>query len=153
MVMSLLDPISPSAADVKVAKESSRRLSKVAGRSLSISPQNGAGLTAATETIEIPAGAVPIIQKVLACMAQGLAVSLVPVHAQLTTQEAANLLGVSRPFVIKLLNQRALPHTKVGRHRRIVLQDVLDYKHRVHAERQKVLDELAGEGQRLGVGY
>lgn len=151
MSAALLEPVAPSEQDVEMARESSRRLLKLAGRPLRLATQNG-GATP-TEMIEIPAGAVPIIQHVLSCMAQGLAVALMPVHAQLTTQQAANLLGVSRPYIIKLLNDRVLPHTKVNRHRRIVLKDLLDYKRKIHADRQKVLEELAAEGQGLGIGY
>jgi excisionase family DNA binding protein len=149
MSAELLEPVAPTDVDVRVARESSPRLSRLRGRALRISAKGGA----ATEMVEIPAGAVPIIQHVLACMAQGLAVSLVPVHSQLTTQQAATLLGVSRPFLIKLLSEKAIPCTKVNRHRRIVLQDLLDYKHKMHAARQQTLAELAAEGQRLGVGY
>jgi len=153
MSTALLEPIAPSEQDVVVARESSRRLSKLVGRPLRLSPQNGGASQSPTEMIEIPAGAVPIIQHVLSCMAQGHAVALMPVHAQLTTQQAANLLGVSRPYIIKLLDEKLLPHTKVNRHRRIVLKDLLDYKRKIHTDRQKVLEELAAEGQSLGIGY
>lgn len=150
MLSELLEPVAPSEMDVKLARLSSRQLSRLIGRALKIGPRDQNG---ATETIEIPAGAVPIIQHVLACMAQGMAVSLVPVHTQLTTQQAATLLGVSRPFVIKLLDEKAIPYTKVNRHRRIVLQDLLDYKHKMQAARRQTLAELAEESQKLGIGY
>jgi excisionase family DNA binding protein len=111
------------------------------------------GPSAPTETIEIPAGAVPLIQSILSAMGRGEAVSIVPIHAELTTQQAATLLGVSRPFIIKLLEEKALPHRKVGRHRRVVLQDLLAYKQRVERERQRVLDDLTVESQKLDIGY
>ena len=105
------------------------------------------------ETVQIPQAAVPIIKQVLAAMAQGLAVSVVPVNADLTTQQAANLLGVSRPFVIKLMENGEIPFRKVGKHRRIVLGELLKYKHRSYFERQKILEELTKEGQDIGIGY
>jgi excisionase family DNA binding protein len=153
MTEALLEPVAPSAADAEIAGRTSRQFSKfaVAGRSLRMTPQNGG--SEPTETIEIPAGAVPLIQRVLAAMAKGEAVAIVPVHAEVTTQQAAGLLGVSRPFVIKLLDERAIPFRKVGRHRRIVLQDLLQYKRAIHEQRQRTLDELSAESQKLGIGY
>lgn len=153
MATPTMEPIAPSNADVEIARESSRRLSKLLGRKLGIAPTGGDAALSSTETIEIPAGALPIIQFVLASMAKGLAVSLMPVKTELTTQQAANLLGVSRPFVIKLLEGGELPFRKVGRHRRIELDQLVRYKATMRVERHKALDELSAESQALGVGY
>lgn len=105
------------------------------------------------ETIELPAGAVKPLQAILEDMASGRAVTIVPQDAELTTQQAADSLNVSRPFLVQLLEQKKLPFRLVGTHRRIRFEDVLRYKENIDAERRKVLDQLAAEAQDLKMGY
>ncbi|MCA2964194.1 MAG: excisionase family DNA-binding protein [Acidobacteriota bacterium] len=103
--------------------------------------------------LELPAGAVTMLMEILEAMAAGRGVTLVPENAELTTVQAADVLNVSRPFLIKLLEENALPHRKVGKHRRIRMEDVMAYKSRIDRDREAVLDQLAREAQEQGMGY
>ena len=103
--------------------------------------------------ILIPIEALTIFVEVLSQLAQGHAVTVAPVHAELTTQQAADLLNVSRPYLIKLLDEGKIPHRRVGNRRKVLLADLLEYKRRDDEYRQKILAELTSEAQELGLDY
>jgi excisionase family DNA binding protein len=105
------------------------------------------------ERIELPASAVEALKIVVDALARGKSVTLVPHEKDLTSQEAADLLHVSRPHLIKILDHREVPFHRVGTHRRIRLEDVLAYRDRRDAERQAALDELARLSEELPGGY
>ena len=104
-----------------------------------------------TEIIELPAVAVHFLMEILRQMALGNAVTVLPIHAELTTQKAADLLNVSRPFLVKLIENGKIPHRKVGTHRRVLAKDVLAFQAENEAARKKTLDELASYDQELGL--
>ena len=91
--------------------------------------------------------------EVLEAMAEGRRVTVMAEDAELTTVQAAKVLRVSRPFLIKLLEEGAIAHRKVGKHRRVRLDDVMGYKKRIDREREAVLDRLAAEAQQGEMGY
>jgi excisionase family DNA binding protein len=102
---------------------------------------------------EIPDSVYQVLVRVVHQMVQGHAVSIVPVHAELTTQQAADLLNVSRPHLVKLLEDGLIPYSRPAKHRRVRLDDLMAYKKRQAAERRAALDELAAEAARLGLRY
>lgn len=141
----LIEPIAPSKSEVHVAKESSRRLARYAKGSLMVATAEG--------EVALPASAVRLLMEILSQMAAGNAITLIPVHAELTTQQAADLLNVSRPFLVGEIEAKRIPCRKVGTHRRVLYRDLMDYKHKMDAERLKTLDELAAQAQELKLGY
>lgn len=105
------------------------------------------------ETVEIPASAFHALQRVVQGMARGQTMTLVPHGKELTTQEAADLLHVSRPHLVKLLDEGTIPHHKVGTHRRVRIEDALNYRERRAATRREKLDELTRLSEYLAGGY
>ncbi len=105
------------------------------------------------ETMEIPASALHALALVVQGMARGQTMTLVPHGKELTTQEAADLLHVSRPHLVKLLDDGTIPHYKVGTHRRVRIEDALDYRERRASTRDAKLDELTRLSEELEGGY
>jgi excisionase family DNA binding protein len=105
------------------------------------------------EPIELPAGAVTLLMNILDAMASGQGVTLIPEDAELTTVQAADMLHVSRPFLIKLLDEGKIPYRKVGKHRRIRGEDVMNFKRAIDQEREAVLDQLVADAQEQDMGY
>lgn len=103
------------------------------------------------ETLVVPRGAVELLARVLAHMAAGEGVSVVPAHAELTTQQAAELLNVSRPFLIGLLDAGEIEYRRVGKHRRIKAQSLMAYMARDDQERREAADELTRLNQETGL--
>lgn len=99
----------------------------------------------------LPDEAYRVLQDVLHAMANGLAITVMPRQTLLTTQEAADILGISRPTLVRLLESGELPHEQRGRHRRVLLTDVLDYQNRARSERDRQLDALASEAAEFGL--
>lgn len=103
--------------------------------------------------IPVPPEAVVLLAQALSQIARGSAPSLEPPRTELSTQEAADLLNVSRPYLVRLLEERKIPHRRVGNRRRVLLADLLEYRQRDEARRQQILAELAAEAQDMGLGY
>ncbi|MBI1902311.1 MAG: helix-turn-helix domain-containing protein [Planctomycetia bacterium] len=152
------ETVAPTKADVQLAQESCRRLAKILSRRrkkpFRLRVQTGNGKNGgAAETLSVPASAVRLLAEILGEMAQGNAVTLIPIHAELTTQQAAELLNVSRPFLIEQLEKGAIPFRLVGSHRRVLFRDLMAYKQKTDHRRLKSLQELAAQAQELKMGY
>lgn len=103
--------------------------------------------------VELPTSALRLLMDILAELANGNAVKIVPVHAELTTQEAADLLNVSRPHLVKLLEDGALPFHKTGRHRRVRFSDLMQFKAARTRASEQAMQDLAQQAQELQMGY
>jgi excisionase family DNA binding protein len=140
----------PSEAEAGVAKETSRLLASLAKKGAPMRLRildDGAHQT----TVKLPAPAVGLLLRILEEMARGNAVTIIPVHAELTTQEAADMLNISRPSLIQLLDEGKIGYRRVGTHRRVRFEALMKYKRHVDAERRAALDELAAYDQELGI--
>ena len=102
-------------------------------------------------TVELPVAAVRLLLEILEQMARGNAVTLMPVRAELTTQQAADLLNVSRTHFVQLLDQEKIPHRKVGTHRRVRAEDVLAYRRETERARREAIDQLTKLDEELGL--
>jgi excisionase family DNA binding protein len=135
----------PSKRDSDLAREASQAIS--GGRQKSLRVKIG------DKELILPQAATRLIQHLLTEMAKGNAVTLVPIHAELTTQEAADFLNVSRPHLVRLLEQKKMDFHMVGTHRRIRFEDLMAFKASFEKNRLEAMDELASQAQKLGMGY
>jgi excisionase family DNA binding protein len=139
----------PSETEAALAKETSRvlasclrgddlmRLRIIDGRSRDI--------------VKLPAAAARLLMRILEEMARGNGVNLIPVHAEITTQQAADMLNISRPSLIQLLDEVKIDYRRVGTHRRVQLDALMKYKRQVDAARRATLADLAAYDQELGI--
>ena len=141
----------PSEADVALAKESVETLAVLLGQAGG--PRLEVRAAGTTRELVLPLSALHLLMRILGEMGRGNAVTLTPLRAELTTQQAADLLNVSRPHLVRLIDEGDIPSRKVGTHRRVRLEDVLDYKRAFLDHRQAALEELAALSQDLEMGY
>ena len=146
-ILADMSPVTPTTEDAELARASSAQLVKYLQKNLEIQVEES------EETILLPAAAVRLLVDLLSAMARGDAVTLIPIHAELTTQQAADLLGVSRPFLVKQLDEGKIAFRRVGTHRRVLFRDLMAYRQSMDSARKKSLEELAAQAQELDLGY
>jgi excisionase family DNA binding protein len=143
-------PMIPSEAETVLAKKTSRvlasRLRDADPVQLRISDD-----LSPEGTLKLPASAVRLLVRILEEMARGNAVTIMPVRAELTTQEAADMLNISRPSLIQLLDEGKIEYRRVGTHRRVRFEGLMEYKRRADAARRAALAELAAYDQEIGI--
>jgi len=148
MAQATLAPALPSEAEAILAKETSRVLASHMGAAEPLQFRIG---PAPEKTVRVPASAVRMLVRILEEMAKGNAITLIPVHAELTTQEAADMLNISRPSLIQLLDEGKIDYRKVGTHRRVRFEALMKFKRQADADRKAALAELAAYDQELGI--
>ena len=144
--MTISTPVRPTGEQAKEARECLETLKGSPQPTVTVKLESG------TE-FEVPEFAFHFLLKLLQETAKGNAVTLIPVHSELTTQQAADLLNVSRPYVVKLLERGEIPFHKRGRHRRIRFDDLVQYKSKDELNREKAFDEMVELSEELGIGY
>jgi excisionase family DNA binding protein len=135
MTRASADPVLPSPQDAQLA--SSAKAALAAGQNLAVD--------------ELPSVVKEHILELLEATEAGNAVTIIEFKAEISTQQAADLLNVSRPFLVKLVENGALPARLVGKHRRLRLRDVLEYKAKQYSEAEKALDEIVAFDQEYGL--
>jgi len=138
----------PTDKESALAAETGRQIASVIHEAETVSAHFGPKGAA---TVELPVAAVRLLLDILKQMARGNAVTLMPVHTELTTQQAADLLNVSRTHLVQLLDEEKIPHRKVGTHRRVRAEDVLAYRRETERARRRALDELTELDEELGL--
>ena len=138
----------PSTRDAALAERAVRKLAALADETGPVPARFGA---AAAEPVDIPTPAVRLLREILDQMAHGHGVALTPIHAELTTGEAADLLQVSRTHLVQLLDEGRIPCRMVGAHRRIRAADIVTYRREQETRRRSALDELTTRDQELGL--
>ena len=151
--LNVSDVITPTEQDSEIARESSRQLARVLGKRQKTIELRVRAENQQEQTVSIPAAAFRLLNVILSEMAKGNSLTLIPVHAELTTQQAAEILNVSRPFLVRILEEGKIPCRKVGTHRRIRFEDLIQYKRQLAADRLKALDELSAQAQEHDMGY
>lgn len=139
----------PSKEEQKAAMESYDALASTLERIHSDYPEIEIDET--KERIKIPLNALKLLAKILKETSQGKPISIVPIATEITTQAAAELLGCSRPHLVKLLEEGKINFTKIGKHRRIKYQDVIEYKRHLKDKQRKLLIEIMKADEQSGL--
>ena len=134
----------PTTTDIEAAKQLSRLFS-----------QQDVHITVKAETagVELPSGLVKLMLEVMTQIAKGQRVQIIPKDMDLTTAETADLLNVSRPYIVQLLGEGKLPFHMVGSHRRVKLEDALEFKAQQRETSLRIMQQLANEAQAQDYGY
>jgi excisionase family DNA binding protein len=144
---------SPTQSEQRIAQEGKNSIDDILNRLSATMDSVDLEVEGEPKHIKIPVSAFRFLQAILDHMAKGEGLTLIPSDAELTTQQAAEMLNVSRPYVVNLLEEGKIKYHKVGTHRRIKLKDLEQYREKMKKDREEALDELAKSAQELDMGY
>jgi excisionase family DNA binding protein len=139
----------PSKAEQKAALESYDALASTLNELRSSNPE--IEIEDTKDKIRVPLNALKLLAKILKVTSQGQPISIVPIATEMTTQAAAELIGCSRPHLVKLLESGEIKFTKVGKHRRVRYEDVIEYKKKMKANQEQLLEAIMQSDQELGL--
>jgi len=151
--METIDLKLPTPAAAEEAKSAARALSPLLRKKSPPSIRVTVSGPGSETTVTVPREALELFLELLGHMGCGSSVSVVPIQAELTTQEAAEILNVSRPYLVRLLDEGKIPSRLVGTHRRVRAADLLEYRKADEARRKALLDELTQEAEKHRLGY
>ncbi|TCV98400.1 helix-turn-helix domain-containing protein [Biostraticola tofi] len=143
----------PSSEEAALARLSSRELSAVLETRAEIQKVTMTDRQGVVHNMDIPVSALRLLIDVLTELGDGNSVKLIPIGSELTTQEAADMLNVSRPTLIRMLDNAEIPYHRIGNRRKLRYTDIVAYRERTRAARISALDELSALDQELGLGY
>jgi len=150
MIMNSIEEIKrPSKEEQEAAMQSYNALEETLKSLKSENPE--IEIEETSERIRIPLRVLKLLAKILKATSQGKPVSIMPVATEITTQSAAEFLGCSRPHLVKLLEEGKIPFTKVGRHRRVLFDELVAYKKKMKAEQEKRLTDMMRGDEELGL--
>ena len=145
----LKDISKPSKEEQKVAMKSYTALKAVLDQLRTDQPE--IEIEETKEKIRVPLSALKLLAQILEVTSQGKSISIVPIATEMTTQSAADLLGCSRPHLVKLLEEGEIPFSKVGRHRRVKFEDVAAYKKRMKAKQKDLIIKMMRADEKSGL--
>ena len=148
-----IDVTLPEEIEIRAAIEGQRTLAAYLATNFEIQRIQIYDIKNEAHQIDLPTSALRLLIDILSELADGNAVKIVPVYAELTTQEAADLLNVSRPHLVKLLETGALPYHKTGKHRRVRFDELIKYKSQREDASERAMSDLAKQAQELRLGY
>jgi excisionase family DNA binding protein len=150
MRVNAVSGIKPGDVDAEVAERAARRIRDYLANHPDDGPVTINVELGEDDALIVPRPAAVLLAHVLALLANGQGVQIMPDRAMLTTQQAADAINVSRPYLIGLLERGEIPFARVGTHRRVAFADLLEYKRGDDQQRQAVLDELTTLSEELG---
>jgi excisionase family DNA binding protein len=148
--LALSEPADLPEAERAEAQEASRAVSRLTGRGAVRVEAVPVDKSEPVQTFILPAPAVQLLTDLLAHLGAGRPVQVIPDNAEMTTQQAADFLNVSRPWIVKLIDRNELPHRMVGTHRRVLFSELRAYKEQMDKTRRDALDTLVAEAQAMG---
>lgn len=148
-MVDLVNISKPSKKEQKIAMDSYHALEEILENLHSDIPE--IEIEETSEKIKIPLNSLRLLAKILKATSQGKPISIVPIATEMTTQAAADILGCSRPHLVKLLERGEIEYTKIGKHRRVKYEDIIAYKKRMKAKQKELIIKIMNADEESGL--